>query len=178
MCSSPTHGSRQIIRGRPVQAVSLSLYPGDEYQSLAALTSSSTPIKRLTILILDNTTPSDLLPRIATHLPSLEALHIVALVAQYDPDTLRGSSTLLSAFPALRYLTFMASNATGSLEEEASIAACWARSCPTLRTIIMPQGKVWFPMNGRWICDTSDIGCTHGKNGKDGGSDGGAAETN
>ncbi|KAA1470821.1 hypothetical protein DENSPDRAFT_836711 [Dentipellis sp. KUC8613] len=144
----------EIVANRPVQGVSLSLYSDHDFCALSMLALSSATVKRLTILILDYAAPSELLPQVAAHLPDLEALHIVALVAQYDMDTLRGSASLLSAFPSLRYLTLMATNAKGSAEDEASIAECWAKSCPTLKTIIMPQGKVWFPCNGRWVCTT------------------------
>ncbi|TFY61891.1 hypothetical protein EVG20_g6887 [Dentipellis fragilis] len=164
----------EIVANRPVQGVSLSLYSDHDFCALSMLALSSATVKRLTILILDYAAPSELLPQVAAHLPDLEALHIVALVAQYDmsvhvQDTLRGSASLLSAFPSLRYLTLMATNAKGTAEDEASIAACWAKSCPTLKTIIMPQGKVWFPCNGRWVCTP-----TNGRTGsKDAGGEAG-----
>jgi hypothetical protein len=30
------------------------------------------------------------------------------------------------------------------LDDEAKVAEHWARACPTLTTIILPKGRVWF----------------------------------
>jgi hypothetical protein len=59
----------------------------------------------------------------------------------------------LVGFRKLRYITFMAALGSdndphdyGSRPEidERKIAKVWHASCPTLKTIILPQGKVWF----------------------------------
>jgi hypothetical protein len=44
--------------------------------------------------------------------------------------------------------------------DEADIAKQWHRACPTLRTIILPKGKVWFqnPQDGPSSSGTSGIG--------------------
>ncbi|EGN97428.1 hypothetical protein SERLA73DRAFT_169762 [Serpula lacrymans var. lacrymans S7.3] len=140
----------EIIRGRPIEGVSLSLYGGDTFQSLDTLLLSTSTIRRLTIMSFDTDKPNILLPEVAARLPELEALHIVVLMAQYTLDVLREASPLLSRFRALRYLTFMAPGAPASVDEERSIAAQWHESCPTLKTIILPRGMVWFQREGKW----------------------------
>lgn len=71
-----------VIRGRPVEGVSLSLFSEDGFAPLDTLCLSQKQIKRLTIMSLDNTPPEVLLPEVAARLPKLEALHIVVLLAQ------------------------------------------------------------------------------------------------
>ncbi|KAF5389788.1 hypothetical protein D9757_006033 [Collybiopsis confluens] len=41
---------------------------------------------------------------------------------------------------------------------EQNIATMWHQSCPTLKTVILPRGKVWFLDNQKWMCleDTAD----------------------
>ncbi len=73
-----------VIRGRPVEGVSLSLFSDDGFAPLDTLILSQKTIKRLTIMSLDNTPPDVLLPEVAARLPKLEALHIVILMAQYS----------------------------------------------------------------------------------------------
>lgn len=73
----------------------------------------------------------------------------------------------LAGFKRLRYITFMAALGGDSDGEEAKeeiderkIAKVWHTSCPTLKTIILPQGKVWFEgtstddenADGDWKC--------------------------
>jgi hypothetical protein len=67
-------------------------------------------------------------------------------------ETLLASAPLLEAFTGLRYLTFMASGESRyELDDEATVAEQWARACPTLTTIILPKGRVWFAgSTGRW----------------------------
>ena len=44
-----------------------------------------------------------------------------------------------------KYITFMAAtDEASSFEEEQDIAMLWHHWCPTLKTIILPKGKVWF----------------------------------
>ncbi|OBZ72822.1 hypothetical protein A0H81_07048 [Grifola frondosa] len=141
----------EVIRGRPVEGVSLSLFMEDGYKPLDTLMLSSRPIKRLTIMSLDNTPPNVLLPEVARRLPELEALHIVVLMAQYDIHVLQESSATLSKFSGLRYLTFMAAGSV-TLEDEREITELWHKACPSLKTIILPKGKVWFEREGKWTC--------------------------
>ncbi|KAI0247345.1 hypothetical protein BJV78DRAFT_945249 [Lactifluus subvellereus] len=143
----------EVISTRPVVGISLSLFSEHGYRALEVLARTSTPVRRLTILIFDALAPNELLPQLAARLPHLEALHIVALVQQYNLDMLLASAPLLEAFSGLRFLTFMA---TGSscceLDDEESVAGQWARACPTLTTIILPKGRVWFAgSTGRWV---------------------------
>ena len=161
----------QVIATRPVQGISLSLFSEHGYRALEVLARTSTPVRRLTILIVDASAPSELFPQLAARLPHLEALHIVALVQQYNlvcrplffsnptpvtvvsiQDTLLASAPLLEAFAGLRFLTFIASGASCyELDDEATVAEQWARACPTLTTIILPKGRVWFAgSKGKW----------------------------
>lgn len=73
-----------MIATRPVQGISLSLFSEHGYRALEVLARTSTPLRRLTILIVDASTPDELFPQLAARLPHLEALHIVALVQQYN----------------------------------------------------------------------------------------------
>lgn len=59
----------------------------------------------------------------------------------------------LRPFKALRYMTFMAPGACASENEadEAEVAVAWHGACPTLKTIILPQGVVWGRVDGRWV---------------------------
>lgn len=59
---------------------------------------------------------------------------------------------MLARFKSLRYLTFMAGGVPSGSEDEATIATRWAAACPTLRTIILPQGNVWFEKDSTWVC--------------------------
>ena len=63
------------------------------------------------------------------------------------------SAPLFEAFPGLRFLMFMASGVSRyELHDEATVAERWARACPTLTTIILPKGRVWFASSaGRWV---------------------------
>ncbi|KAH9895746.1 hypothetical protein C8Q73DRAFT_689273 [Cubamyces lactineus] len=140
-----------VVRGRPLEVISLSMFIEDGFSPLDSLLHSSRPIKRLTIMSLDNTPPNILLPEIANRLPKLEALHVVVLMAMFDRQTLHDSSPTLSRFSDLRYLTFMAAG-SASVEDEGEIARTWGKACPTLRTIILPKGKVWFERDGKWMC--------------------------
>ena len=74
----------QVIATRPVQGISLSLFSEHGYRALEVLARTSTPVRRLTILIVDASAPSELFPELAARLPHLEALHIVALVQHYS----------------------------------------------------------------------------------------------
>lgn len=74
----------QVIATRPVQGISLSLFSEHGYRALEVLARTSTPVRRLTILIVDASAPNELFPQLAVRLPHLEALHIVALVQHYN----------------------------------------------------------------------------------------------
>jgi hypothetical protein len=74
----------QVIATRPVEGISLSLFSEHGYRALEVLARTSTPVRRLTILIVDASAPNELFSELAARLPHLEALHIVALVQKYD----------------------------------------------------------------------------------------------
>lgn len=77
--SSP-HVTADFVRGRPIESVSMSLYPGDATASLDALRLSTRPLRRLTVMSFDVGSPAALITEISTRLPTLEALHAVVLV--------------------------------------------------------------------------------------------------
>jgi hypothetical protein len=70
-----------------------------------------------------------------------------------EHDTLLTFASLLEAFASLQFLTFIAGGASVyELDDEAAVAECWARACPTLTTIILPKGRVWFVgSSGSWV---------------------------
>ena len=65
-----------MIATRPVQGILISLFSEHGYEC----SRTSTPVLRLTILIIDALPRNELFPQLAAHLPQLEALNIVALV--------------------------------------------------------------------------------------------------
>jgi len=66
---------------------------------------------------------------------------------------LLASALLLEAFAGLRFLTFMANGVLWyELDEEATVTERWSHACPTLTTIILLKGQVWFAGSvGRWV---------------------------
>jgi hypothetical protein len=73
----------EVLRGRPVEHVTLSLYTDDGLETLQALQLSTKPIRRLTVMSLDRTNPKELLDQIAQTNSQLEALHIVILFGRF-----------------------------------------------------------------------------------------------
>ena len=73
-----------MIATWPVQGISLSLFSEHGYRALEVLAQTSTPVRRLTILIVDASAPTELFPQLAALLPHLEALHIVAPMQKYN----------------------------------------------------------------------------------------------
>ena len=73
-----------VIQDRTIESVSLSLFMEDGFAPLDTLKLSKREIKRLTIMSLDTTPPTTLIPEVAQRAPNLEALHIVVLMARYD----------------------------------------------------------------------------------------------
>lgn len=71
----------EVVRGRPVEGVSLSLFEEDGFQSLDALRSSACPITKLSILYFGNKTLNLLLPEVSIRMPQLEGLHIINSMA-------------------------------------------------------------------------------------------------
>ncbi|KAJ3730566.1 hypothetical protein EV361DRAFT_794719 [Lentinula raphanica] len=143
-----------ILKGRPVTQVSMPLYADCVCRSLDVLNMSSEPIERLNIISFDPNAPVYLLDEIADRLPYLEALHIVILLAQCSEALLEALTPSLKKFKALQYLTYMSATSSDdvSQDDEQNIAAMWHTSCPTLKTIILPMGKVWFIDNCKWTC--------------------------
>ncbi|KAG1748183.1 hypothetical protein EDB19DRAFT_248422 [Suillus lakei] len=142
----------EVLRGRPVESVSMSLYPGDVSTSLDTLLLSAAAIKRLTVMSFESDPPVALLPLIADRLPHLEAFHLVVLMTHYTHEILLEIGSSLAQFKALKYITFMAPGIPASFNDEKSIAEAWSKACPTLQTIILPKGLVWFQRDENWAC--------------------------
>ncbi|KAF8151725.1 hypothetical protein B0H34DRAFT_664486 [Crassisporium funariophilum] len=150
---------RAIVEGRPLEVVSIPLFPSLSLESLDALKTASVPLKRLSVISFDPDAPQFLFQVLSTGFADLEALHLVMLMADYTEELLEQSGTLLGHFKALKYITFMAACDESSSIDEGKIAKQWHNSCPTLRTIILPKGRVWFQGsfdNSEWDC-LSDV---------------------
>jgi hypothetical protein len=132
--------------------MSIPLFPPHTLETLSALSMSSKPLTRLSVMSFDPTAPQFLFSELARKFTELEALHIVMLLAEVTPAMLLDWGGYLAGFRRLRYITFMAALAgdedgaevQGEEIDERKIAKVWHGSCPTLKTIILPQGKVWF----------------------------------
>lgn len=72
----------QILSGRPIQVVSMSLFPDEKFEPLDALVSCNQTIKKLTLLSLDRTPLEEILVEVSSRLPDLEALHVIVLLAR------------------------------------------------------------------------------------------------
>lgn len=167
-----------FLAGRPVQSVGLTLFPYSRLRSLDAACRTSTPVRRLTVLCLEESCSEGLVAEIAVRLPALESLHVVILATPFSdvrlihyfcalqPPTdacfphlqtkLRSLVPSLSLFAALRYITFMAPDLPGAdaftVDKERGVVEEWARACPSLRTVILPMGQVWYSEDGKWRC--------------------------
>ncbi|KAI6152925.1 hypothetical protein EDD17DRAFT_1633326 [Pisolithus thermaeus] len=142
-----------FIRDRPVESVSMSVYPHEMHSALNVLLLSSKPVKRLTLMSFDAAEPILLLSEIASRLPWLEALHLVVLTTQfYVHDMLLEMGCSLSLFEYLKYLTFMVPGIGYSVDDEEVVVTTWHKACPTLKTIILPRGMIWALTDGKWVC--------------------------
>ncbi|KAH0580519.1 hypothetical protein J132_08163 [Termitomyces sp. J132] len=134
-----------VVEGRPIQAASIALFPSTSLESLRSLSLSSAPMRRLSIMSFDPTVQDCLVSELATRFPHLEALHVVVLLSEFTDKSLRELGPSLAPFKSLQYITFMAAtDRVASPHEEQAIAKIWHHWCPTLKTIILPRGKVWF----------------------------------
>jgi hypothetical protein len=141
-------GARAHIDARPATHNPHSRRVGSERTLPAARRASPTP-RGATY----RSPGATLRPRTCPSPPPPPPLFFPALRAFAPQETLLASSPLLEAFDGLRSLTFMATGASCyELDDEAKVAEHWARACPTLTTIILPKGRVWFAGSaGRWV---------------------------
>ncbi|KAF9442503.1 hypothetical protein P691DRAFT_681381 [Macrolepiota fuliginosa MF-IS2] len=141
---------RDVITSRPVTHMSIPLFPPHTMDTLSALSLASKPLARLSVMSFDPTAPHFLFNELSARFPDLEALHVVVLMAEVTAGMLLEWGQFLAGFRRLRYITFMAALGGDEDEEidERQIAKVWHSSCPTLKTIILPQGKVWFEGSG------------------------------
>lgn len=73
-----------FLRGRPVESVALTLFPLLRLKELDSLTMTSTPVKRLTALCLEDQCADILISEIAARLRELESLHVVILSVPFN----------------------------------------------------------------------------------------------
>jgi len=117
-------------------------------------------MRRLSLISFDPDAPKFLFQVLSDGFVHLEALHVVFLMTDYTKELLEQSGSLLRHFKSLQYITFMAaSHSETSNIDESAIAKQWHSSCPTLKTIILPKGRVWFQetadkpeTNQNWDC--------------------------
>ncbi|KAF6756721.1 hypothetical protein DFP72DRAFT_275018 [Ephemerocybe angulata] len=144
----------EVVKGRPVTTVSIPLFSTNARRSLDALEGSAVPLKRLSIISFDPDAPNYIFEQVATRFPELEALHIVVLLAEFTNELLLAACQHLRHFKRLKYITCVAtSSEESSVAEEQEIAEKWHEECPTLRTIILPRGRVWFQKPARISSD-------------------------
>jgi len=115
------------------------------------------------------------LPTARTHLPHVEALHIVALVQQHNlvcvflPSLLYHSSGYIRAgwrdrprcwrphrcskcSSAYSFSRSWPAACRVKLDDDATFAERWACAYPALVTTFLPKGRVWFACSvGRWV---------------------------
>jgi len=96
------------------------------------------------VISFDPGAPEFLFEELALRFRDLEALHLVLLMADYSNDLFEEYGRILSNFTSLKYITFMAASTNEFSIDEVKVARAWHRACPTLRTIILPKGSVWF----------------------------------
>ncbi|KZT65669.1 hypothetical protein DAEQUDRAFT_676377 [Daedalea quercina L-15889] len=141
----------EVLRGRPVESLSISLFADEGFDPLDTLRLPSVPLKRLTLMALDELPATKLLHEVSARVTELEALHIVVLLSHYSYESLLEAGPALSNFKNLRYLTVM-SGLGSTVSDDPEIAKEWHKHCPTLKTIILPEGQVWFEREGAWSC--------------------------
>ncbi|KAF9005076.1 hypothetical protein BDQ17DRAFT_1353739 [Cyathus striatus] len=148
---------KSVVTGRPVKGASIPLFRDGAALALDALSGTAVPLERISIISFDPDVV--IFPEVALRFPQLEALHIVSLLCEYNKELLVAWAPLLSQFKCLKYITFMSSSASLSLStraDEGSIAKLWHKACPTLQTIILPRGRVWFQGQNQWNCLDDD----------------------
>lgn len=77
-----------VVQGRPVECVSIPLFPDMSIASLDALCTSTTPLRRLSVISFDPSAPDFLFEALAKRFDQLEALHLVMLMAEYNQVSL------------------------------------------------------------------------------------------
>jgi len=62
----------------------------------------------------------------------------------------------------VQYITFMAASSDEAANiDEGAIARQWHQACPTLKTIILPKGRVWFQGDVEFDCKNAEkVGVT------------------
>lgn len=73
----------EVVRGRPVGTMSISLYADEGFGALDTLLLVKSSLRRLTLMALDDLSATSVLNEVAARVPKLQALHIVVLLSQY-----------------------------------------------------------------------------------------------
>lgn len=73
------------------------------------------------------------------------------------------AATPLAELRHLKYLTFMAGAGgckadSPALDEERQVVSAWTSACPSLKTVILPKGQMWYEREGKWVCGVDDVG--------------------
>lgn len=74
---------------------------------------------------------------------SLSTRNDVSLT-KFSQAPLKTATPFLSGLRNLKYITFMTGSHPIASNEEKDVAELWQRACPSLKTIILPNGVVWF----------------------------------
>ncbi|KAF7973795.1 hypothetical protein HWV62_14154 [Athelia sp. TMB] len=134
---------RSLVHGRPVRHTSVIILQSF-LPYVEALALSAVPVERVSMMFFECPNPSELLIAAAKLLPEIEALHVVILTGSCPLEPLKLAAPLLSSFLKLRFITFMAGDDKTTLAVEREVAELWQKACPSLKTIILPNGVVWF----------------------------------
>ncbi|PFH49534.1 hypothetical protein AMATHDRAFT_62997 [Amanita thiersii Skay4041] len=145
---------RTVAKGRPLRLVSVPLFPRFATETLNALALISGTLLRLSVISFDPEAPNFLFSQLVQRFPRLEALHVVLLMTECNPRVLESTATYLTEMRWLQYITFMATMSDSEDINEGAVARLWHQACPTLKTIILPRGKVWFNggTHSGWSC--------------------------
>ncbi|KZP24234.1 hypothetical protein FIBSPDRAFT_1042298 [Athelia psychrophila] len=140
-----------IVRGRPVRFTSNVIMDTCFMPTIEALALSSAPMARASTIFFECPDPVELFTAFASRFPEIEALHVVVLSGPCLLKPLKTATPLLSSFKKLKFITFMAGqDPTETGERE--VAEMWQKACPSLSTIILPNGVVWFCNKQRGQC--------------------------
>jgi hypothetical protein len=175
--------TRAVVSGRAIEKAFVAPFDADVTESLNAVATGSTSLRRLSITAPSTESIGKLLEQISRNMPMLEALHVIDIMPQVEvgnlsrsrlsplmrcfhllrcqsvkspersvADMLNDAAPIIGEFKHLRYFTYMATGTDLDLKEETKITEDWSSMCPSLRTIILPAGRVWFAKDDKWQC--------------------------
>jgi len=162
---------------RPMEGISLSLFSDSEHgcRTVEVLAQTSTPVRRLIILIVGASAPNELFPQLAhTYLTSkqytssLLCSNTISYVISFPPfytiplDTSAPGGEdrprcwrphrCLKRSSAYGFSRSWLATCRVKLDDDATFAQRRACAYPALITIILPKDRVWFAGSaGRWV---------------------------